>query len=250
MITVGVFFYHEILPPLIDRGVSDSKSLAKRFENTDERFNEINITLNEIRSDIKSLSDARFLSSALKDATSGDETTLTRRLPDANRLLHQVRSMRVPLSAKEYTDISKPLLSHYSSAKAPLKEQLWETLVGIANARSSTDAIVHPLYQSDIDKAQTAGKYFEAVEVDLSSATQWEGAIFRACKIKISKPENELTLKDVRFVECDFSSMPENESSRMFLSTLLSNGNSEVSGTVAHFGSLPPVYKHKQTTRD
>jgi hypothetical protein len=246
MVTGAVFFYHEILPTLIDRSISDSKPLAKRFENTDERFNEINITLNEIRSDIKSLSDARFLSSALKDATSGDERTLTRRLPDANRLLRQVRSMRVSLSAKEYNDISRPLLNHYSSAKPPLKEQLWETLVEVANARSSTDAISHPLAQLDIDSARDAGKYFEAVEVDLSSSPDWEGAIFLACKIRISKPENNLSLKGVRFVQCDFGSMPENESSRKLLGAIVSSTNSEVSGTVAHFGVQTPVYKRKK----
>jgi hypothetical protein len=228
---------------MMERSISESHSLAKSFENTDRRFKDINITLNEIRSDIKSLADARFLSAALKDATSGDENTLSRRLPDANRLLHQVRSMGVVLSAKEYKDISKPLLNHYSAARPPLKGQLWETLVGFANARSSTDSIAHPLPQSDIDKAQTASKYFEAVEVDLSSASKWEDVIFRACKINISKPENELSLKNVRFVDCDFNSMAENESSRKLLETFLRNDVSEVTETLAHFRVLPPVYK-------
>jgi hypothetical protein len=161
-------------------------------------------------------------------------------------LLRQVKSMRVLLSANEYKDISKPLLSHYSSAKPPLKEHVWETLVGIANARSSTDAIAHPLSQADIDKAQTAGKYFEAVEVDLSTAESWEGVVFRACKINISKPENELSLKDVRFIDCDFNSLVENESSRKLLGAFLSNERSEVTEILAHFSVLPPVYKGKK----
>jgi hypothetical protein len=243
MLTGATFFYQRVLPAEIDRSISENARLTVRLDNIDRRFEDINISLNELRSDIKSLADAKFLSAALKDATSGNEADLVKRLPDAKRLLHQVRSMRVILAAKDYQDLSKPLLHHYSSAKPPLKGQLWETLVSLANAKSNTDAIVHPLSQTDIDKARSEGKYFEAAEVDLSTARLWKDVIFRACKIKITKPEQELVLKDVRFVECDFNSMAENESSRRLLDSFLSKDSPKVSETLARFQVLLPVYK-------
>lgn len=244
LVTGAAFFYSEILPKTMARSISNNESLAKHFDNTDQRFKELEITLNGIRSDIKSLANARFLSAALKDAISGDESTLRKRLPDANRLLHQVKSMRVPLSGKEYREISTPLLSQYSSAKPPLKELVWGTLVEIANTRSSTDTVS----QVDIEKAKTAAKYYEAVEVDLSSAPSWEGVIFRACKINLSNPKNDVSLKGVRFIDCDFNSMLESEAGRQLIGTFLNGDRSEVSATLAlaKFIVLPPVFKEKK----
>ncbi|HEY0006383.1 MAG TPA: hypothetical protein VGB17_16495 [Pyrinomonadaceae bacterium] len=251
-LVVAGFLYKEMLPEKIEIGISNSTSLAKSFGGFNKHLDELDGALKEIRNevaemrnDIRGLADSKFISAALKDAVSGDKASLAKRLPDVKRLTHQIATLKVPLPDRDYREISKPLAHHYNSSKPPLKHQLWEVLVELANARSSTEAITHPLSETEIAEARAAGKYVENADVDLSEKTNWEEVIFKNCKIRISKPENNLTLNRVQFIECRFQLEVESGPSQNLLKAILENNGSQISATIAQYMVLPPVY-HKE----
>ncbi|HEY6187208.1 MAG TPA: hypothetical protein VIW80_06000 [Pyrinomonadaceae bacterium] len=247
--TVG-FFYTQLLPDRIEMGIAHSPGLTKRLDGFDSRFGALDGVLQQIRNEIvdlrvniKGLADVKFISAALKEAVSGDKSTLSQRLPDVKRLVHQVISLNVPLPDKVYKENSKPLLSHYNNSKPPLKDQIWEVLVELANARSSTAAIVHPISEEEIVSARARGVYIENADVDLSQKENWENVIFKSCEIGISKPENDLVLTGVRFIECTFQPEPENASMQKLLETVLKSEGPKISEPIARFRVLSPVYQ-------
>jgi len=249
-IVVASIFYTLLLPDKMEMGISNSASLSKKFDGVDKQFGELNGSLKEIHNEItemrfsmKGIVDAKFISAALRDTVSGDKSTLSKRLPDVKRLTHLIISQKTLLPNKDYKEISKPLLNHYQSSKPPLKDQLWEALIELANARSSTDAIAHPLSEEDIAAAQARGGYIENVEVDLSQKENWEDVIFKNCKISISKPGNDLILTTVRFIECSFQLQSSNGSMQELLETVLKNPDPQISKTIARFRVLTPIYR-------
>lgn len=244
------FFYTQLLPEKIETGISNSMSLSNNFNGLNKRLEvfdgglkEIRNEIAELRFNIRGLADSKFIAAALKEAVSGDQATLSKRLPDVKRLTRQITSLKIPLPDKDYREISKPLMNHYDTSKPPFQHQLWEALVDLANARSSTDTIVHPLSEAEIADARARGTYIENIDVDLSEKTNWEGIIFKNCEIRISKPENDLTLTKVRFTECSFQLQSENGPMQKLLGAVLENNGPQISKPIAHYWVQPPVYR-------
>ena len=236
-IVLGVtgFFYTRMLPDKVELGISNSPSLSKSFVAVDKQFDSLVEKVDKLQVTVSSTMNPKIVAAAIKDATSGDKVSLIRTLPNARKLLTIAREMKVPLTEKEYKEISAPLFSQYVSARDSFKQELWSTFLELAHTRTSTDALLHPVSEEEVARAKASNNYFEGAEIDLSTRETWKDTIFKNCQIRISNPGNNLILDHVRFIDDEFNSVAENETSRKLFQSLLESDSPSVTKKVAVF---------------
>jgi hypothetical protein len=225
-------------------GASDQKiqGVDSKVTSLDQRVSSINDKLELVLSIVRPTVNRRTMTSALKHEASVNNASLREALPNTKNILTVVKNMRVPLRSQDYRDVSQRFFSHYVSAKEPLKNEVWKTLLDLASVRTATDAKAYPVTQSEIEKAKVSKNYFEG-EIDLSSRTTWRNAIFKNCKIKISKPDSDLGLVKVRFIDCRFEEIAENERNRKIVTSFLQSSGPEVTVAVPNFRVLKPYFR-------
>jgi hypothetical protein len=245
LLVIGVFtslFYKTLLTSQIETGISTSPYLKTNFESIGKQFEIVNSRLDKIVS-ASPILNPKILSAVLKEATKGDAKSLASALPNVRNILSIAREKRVPLPDQDYKEISNPLFAKYDSAKTPLQHELWLTFIELANTRSSTDTVLHPVTDSEIAQATATGNFFEGKSIDLSSQTNWKDTIFRNCRFTISQPENDLTLTHVRFVDSEFSPMAENKTSLNLFKSFIESDGPTVTANVARFVVDQPIGK-------
>lgn len=231
---VTSLFYKSLLTNQIETGISNSAYLAKSFSEIEKQVVSVNARLDKIIS-ASPILNTKILSAVLKDATSGDSALLISSLPNVRNILTIAREKRVPLPDQDYREISRPLLAKYDTAKPPLKHELWLTLVELANTRTSTDAVLHPITNAEIAQAEAVGNFFEGKNIDLSSRTTWKDTIFRNCKFSISQPGKDLTFAQVRFIDSEFQPIAENKAGLNLFKFLIQSDGPKVSADVVKF---------------
>jgi hypothetical protein len=235
------FFYINVIPDKVEQGIAGSNHLNTKFSEVREDVKKLDGRFEQLLSSIRPLVSPKIIAAALKDSASADLASLPAALTEIRNLLAVARDMRVPVRGKDYNDVAKPLFAQYLSSKPPLKQDIWKTLVDLANTRTKTDSVLHPL-SADAKNEKRDG------DVDLSERTVWQKTIFHNAKIKISKPEQDLTLNDVRFLDSEFQS-DENETCRRLLESVLESTGPEVTATVTRFKVLPPTGEIKKIAR-
>jgi hypothetical protein len=169
LLVIGVFtslFYKTLLTSQIETGISTSPYLKTNFESIGKQFEIVNSRLDKIVS-ASPILNPKILSAVLKEATKGDAKSLASALPNVRNILSIAREKRVPLPDQDYKEISNPLFAKYDSAKTPLQHELWLTFIELANTRSSTDTVLHPVTDSEIAQATATGNFFEGKSIDL-----------------------------------------------------------------------------------
>jgi hypothetical protein len=226
----GLFYFH-IVPDKVELGITNSNHLNNKFAEVREDVKKLDGRFEQLLSSIRPLVSPKILAGALKESAEADLASLPAALDEIKNLLAVARDMRVPMRGKDYNEVAKPLFERYLASEPPLKQQIWSTLVDLANTRTKTDAVLHPV--------AAQGKTTREGDVDLSEQTVWEKTIFRNANIKISKPDQDLTLKQVRFVDSAFVAA-ESEASQKLLDTVLKASGPEITATVTEFKVLPP----------
>jgi hypothetical protein len=234
-------FYKTLLTSQIEQGISKSAYLSKNFAEVEKQFSLINARLDKFVSTSPILN-PKILTAVLKEAISGDSISLASNLPNVRNMLTIAREKKVPLPDQTYKEISKPLFIKYDSAKQPLRQELWLTFIELANTRTSTDNILHPVSESEIQRAKDANNFFEG-NVDLSSRTTWKDTIFRNCTFTITNPGNDLTLTRVRFIDSEFQFVSESSAGRNLFQSLLESDISRVTAIIARFAVDQPIGK-------
>lgn len=233
--------YNNRLPKEIEYGIYSSLALKDRFGTVDVRLTKIDDKLGEISRTLGLFRNASAVSTAILEATSVPKDQLAKAIPRVRSLFDFAKSSRTPLSASTYKRVSQRLFSHYLASKEPLKQEVWDVLAYAVTTRTSTDLSSAPVSDSEIEQARAVGNFFEG-EIDLSQKTEWKNAIFRNAKIIISKPDNELVLDGVRFIDCDFQSIPQNASNQKLVQNLLVAPRPELSVTINSYRVLTPRY--------
>jgi hypothetical protein len=236
-------FYKSLIPNLIAVGISDSKPLNGRFDKVEGDLHGLSGKIDKLQLTVSATLHPKIIAAAIKDVTSGDKVSLTKTLPSARTLLQVARQNKVPIAQKDLKDISRPLFDEYKSAGATLKHELWLTLIEFASTKTATDSILYPISEGEIEKQKAANNYFEGIEIDLSSKETWKDSIFKNCKIKVSASDKNLILENVRFVDDEFLSLAEHDTSRKLFQTIIENDRLEITSRVAVFSVSPPVVK-------
>jgi hypothetical protein len=224
-------FYFNIIPDKVELGIANSTHLNTKFAEVRDDVKKLDGRFEQLLSSIRPLVSPKILAAALKESASADLASLPTALNEIRNLLAVARDMRVPVRGKDYNEIAKPLLMQYRVSQPPLKQQIWSTLVDLANTRTKTDAMLHPV--------SAEAKNTRDGDVDLSERTAWQKAVFRNAKIRISKPDQDLTLTQVRFVDSEFEA-GENDACRKLLETVLQSAGPEITATITRFKVLPP----------
>jgi hypothetical protein len=257
---VGIYFtlssqfnsnYTDRLPKEIEYGIASSPSLKDKFSGVDNRLNaidnrleKIDAKLDEVSRTLALFANTSTISSAILDATSAPPSQLAKSIPRIQSLFEFAKNSRAPLPTTVYARASQNLFKNYAASSGSLKNQLWSLLTLALTTKSSTDVALSPVSDSRIDEAKRGGNLFEG-EIDLSQRTEWKDAIFREAKISISKPDTELILDQVRFIDCDFQSLPEHEDNQKLVQTILASTSPEVRVAINSFRVLKPRYEEK-----
>jgi hypothetical protein len=225
-----------VIPDKVEQGIANSKTLETQFGGIRDNVQKLDGRIEQLISTIRPLVSPRIVSAALLDLASADERSLPAALPEIRNLLAAARDMNVAVRGEDYNKAAKPLFQHYLDAKGPLKGEIWKTLIDLANTRTVTDALVHPVSEN--------AKTYREGDVDLSEQTVWENTIFRKGRVKISKPDQDLELKHVRFLDKTFEA-EENKATQKLLESVLQSETPEVTATVVRFKVLEPQGKVK-----
>jgi len=236
------------LPKDIEYGIYTSPFLKDRFAGLDSHFTKIEGRLEEISRTFGLFANTKVLSTAILDATSVPKNQLGKSLPRVRNLLDFAKSSRTPIPSNTYKRASQKLFNHYVASTDPLKKELWEVLAYAVTTRTSTDVALAPVTESEIDQAKKAGNFFEG-KIDLSQRTEWKDAIFKNAEITISNPQNELILDNVRFIDCDFHSISQNESDQKLIRNLLADPKPQVSLAINSFRVLTPRFSETSNER-
>jgi len=162
------------------------------------------------------------ITATLKGLASINPADLVTELPNVRTMLAIAREKKIAISDQDYKQISTPLFQRLAKADNELKNQLWPTIVDLTTTKSSTYTAFHPLSAEEINKAKSEqGHFWENQTVDLSANAEWRNTIFKNCKITISNPDKTITLKQVKFVESDFQSIPQTKLSQGFFAIVL-----------------------------
>ncbi len=231
---VVVLTFTVFLPEKIENSIARSESLKERFASVEK-------SLEKISTDMKLLVTPSSVSDGLKGIASLDEKSLGKALPNAKSLLATTRELRLPVAGRQYKEISQAFATTYHTAKEPLKEQIWDILVDLANTRTFTDAKLFPVQQSKLDEAKATGNYFEGNRVDLSSKSDWTKSIFRNCVITINNPHSLFSLEDTRFMDCTFEVKADDGVNQKLLASLLESQEPTI--TVPKFIVEKPRYQ-------
>jgi hypothetical protein len=236
------------LPKDIEYGIYSSPALKDKFGGIDNHLTKIDVKLEDISRTLSLFAHTGAVSTAIIDATSVSGDQLPKSIPRLRNLLDFAKNSRTPLPSSTYKRASQKLFSHYIISTQPLKQQLWELLTYALGTRTSTDVALAPVAETDIDQARAAHNFFDG-KVDLSQRTEWKDAIFKDAEISISKPENELILDGVRFIDCDFQSLSENDSNQKLLQNLLVASKPTFSVAINSFRVLTPRYSEPSPER-
>jgi hypothetical protein len=234
------FFYVYVIPDRVEQGISNSNSLNTKFTEVRDDVKKLDGRFEQLISTIRPLVTPKIVAAAMKESASVDEASLPGALAEIRNLLSVVREMKVPLRSQDYNETSQPLFKRYVASKPPLRQEIWGTLIDLAATRTRTDGILHKITDAEIAKAKAAQNYLEG-DVDLSKSSRWDKTIFRNCKITISKPNQDLVLSQVRFVDDDFQLASDNDANHSLLESVLASNGPEVTATVVRFKVLPPV---------
>jgi len=229
-----------ILPGRIEHVVTNSDKVKNYFvgivdSRLDEKLKPINQTLASvstidenirgIRDDLTALTSLVKTTATRKGVTKAIHNHSSSRRRDYNlkevrALLTAVQELKIPLERQDFKDLSMNLYLQYLATKEPeKKKELLETFIKAANAKSISEPTLHEIPPAVIAHAKASNNYFEG-EVDLSSRSEWKGAVFNHCKIVISKPDVWVVLREVRFLDCSFDSLPDSPAVNL-LSTYL-----------------------------
>jgi len=213
------------------------QDLNKRFEGYDNAVSTIKTDVAAIKSKLEHVSGNNnpFLTSgtiaaALKSVALGNPASLLTELPNFRDMLAIVKEKKIAIPDKDYKQISDPLLSRLEKADPNLKQELWSTYKALATTKNSTYTVFHRVPPAELAKAKAVkGGYRENETIDLSKNSQWKDTIFKNCKITIGDPYQTVTLKDVRFIEVDFESLPQNVASQTLLASVLKSTGPTIS---------------------
>ena len=161
------------------------------------------------------------ITAALKGIATSSPAALLTELPNVRTMLAIARDKKLAIPDKDYKQISTALFHRFAKADNELKNQLWLTFADLTTTKSSTYTVFHPLTAEEIGKAKSGKEFFEDQTVDLSAKAEWRNTIFKNCKITVSNPEKTITLKQVKFVESDFQSIPQNKVSQGLVAAVL-----------------------------
>lgn len=238
-VAATVVTFTSVLPEKIEHGISNSGSLNQKFEGVDAKFLEVKASLDRISNDVRQLFTPTSVAGRLKALASLDQKSLREALPTAKALLQTTKDLRLPVQGQDYKEISQAFSKHYATAKEPLKEEVWNILVDLANTRTFTDAKLYPVPDSAVAEAKAAGNYFEGV-IDLSSKTTWKDSLFRNCTLTINNSNSLFSLENTRFIDCTFQLKPDKGVSRGLLASFLRS--SEPTVNVPKFSVDNPRY--------
>jgi len=125
VVAAVVLTFTVFLPERIESGISNSGSLNQRFAGVDKRLADITGSLEKVSNDVRQLFTPVSVAERLKSIASLNQKSLGTALPTVKTLLETTKELRLPMSGKQYQEISRAFSSDYESAKGSLKGDLW-----------------------------------------------------------------------------------------------------------------------------
>lgn len=239
VVALTVVTFTSVLPEKIQTGIANSESLNRRFGGLDSSLKEIKSDLDKLTEDLRKLNTGDDVAAKLKKFTSRDTGSLKQGLMRANELLDTTKKLRIPLSAENYSEVSRKLVQQYESSNESVKKDVWATLVELANTKTFTDLILYPISESTVSEARSNNRYFEG-EIDLSSRSNWQNTIFRNCTITVRNPSGAFSLENSRFIDCTFVFDSDHIANRKLLASFLGAPGATI--TVPKFTVDQPRY--------
>jgi hypothetical protein len=93
------------------------------------------------------------------------------------------------------------------------------------------------------------GKLLQGEIIDLSSNRLWTDIIFRNCSIKLTQPTQDLSLRNVRFVNADFQ-LAENPATQTLVTAVVKNEKPTTSGPIISFRTTAEVTEMKPQNKN
>ena len=239
-LTLLILLLNTVVGDRITVAIQANPYLSERFSKIDQgakeltnEVNDLKLAVNSLKSELEHLRDPRVVFDALKKAASKDDASLVAELPQLRQALRAMRDNKdVRIPERSYQETAVLYIKRYSKAPPPVKTEIWETFKEMATTKSVTDGFSNPIPEAELQKAKQRGNLFDSGTVDLSQREEWQGTIFKDCKLTVSRPKQTLKLVRVRFVAVDLASMPRNEASENLVAALVSSDSPTISKTV------------------